>query len=319
MRLFVTGGTGLVGSNVVATAIGRGIDVIAAQYGPEPTWGLRYLLEPLDVSDSEAVRSSIRRHRPDIVIHCASLLDQVFMFRNRAQAWQFMVEGTDALARACREVGARFVFVSSDWVFDGREPLVDEGSPPFPTSFYGLMKAVSEQRLAAMDGLDWAVGRPAGVYGYNLALPRQTRWEQGVGMGDLASHYVHCLLQNRPVRVWEGEINLAGNPTLASDLGEQLVGLAISDATGIFHLCGPEPIDRLELAHRCAEVFGGGAERIEIVPVPRDVAEAHAGIPLPHKIAMSAERSAKKLGLHPLGVTEGLRAFRGQVDERGLP
>ncbi|MCY4355355.1 MAG: hypothetical protein OXC09_11365 [Truepera sp.] len=180
------------------------------------------------------------------------------------------------------------------------------------------MKAVSEQRLAAMDGLDWAVGRPAGVYGYNLALPRQTRWEQGVGMGDLASHYVHCLLQNRPVRVWEGEINLAGNPTLASDLGEQLVGLAISDATGIFHLCGPEPIDRLELAHRCAEVFGDGAERIEIVPVPKDVAEAHAGIPLPHRIAMSAERSAKKLGLHPLGVTEGPRAFQGQVDEGGL-
>ena len=161
MRLYVTGGTGLVGSNIIRLARARGGEIIASQYGPEPEWRVDYELDPLNLADHDAIRASILKYKPDAVIHCAAILDQLFMRANRELCWSIMVEGTRALAEACREVGARLVFVSSDWVFDGQVDLVDETSPPNPVNFYGVMKMASERDLAAMDGLNYGIGRLA--------------------------------------------------------------------------------------------------------------------------------------------------------------
>src|SRR5690606_29361338 len=105
-------------------------EIIAALYGPPPEGEITYELDPLDMSDHAAIRRAIQRYKPDVVIHCAALLDQQKIHAQRKWAWSVMVEGTRAFAQACREVNARFVFVSTDWVFDGREPIVDEDSPP---------------------------------------------------------------------------------------------------------------------------------------------------------------------------------------------
>ena len=162
MRLYVTGGTGLVGSNVIRLARQRGLEIIASQYGPEPEWQVDYQLDPLDLSDHEGIRRSLRKYKPDAVIHSAAILDQIVMDTKREFCWSLMVDGTRALAEACREVGARLVFVSSDWFFDGRAELVDETSPPNPVNFYGVMKVASERELCAMTGSTsaWA-GWPA--------------------------------------------------------------------------------------------------------------------------------------------------------------
>ena len=99
MRLYITGGTGLVGGNIIRLARERGdIEIIAAQYGPPPEWEVDYELDPLDMADTDAARESIRRYRPDVVIHCAAILDHPYMDANRAAAWQATVEGNLAFA-----------------------------------------------------------------------------------------------------------------------------------------------------------------------------------------------------------------------------
>ena len=107
VRLYVTGGTGLVGSNVIRLARQRGCEIIASQYGPPPEWTVDYQLDPLDFADHAAIRASILRYKPDAVIHCAAILDQLFMDSQRELCWSIMVAGTRALAEACREVDAR--------------------------------------------------------------------------------------------------------------------------------------------------------------------------------------------------------------------
>ncbi len=315
MRLFVTGGTGLVGSNVIKVAQERyHAEVIAALYGPPPEGRISYELHALDLGDHSAVHKAIENYQPDVVIHCAALLDQQMMHRKRKLAWGIMVEGTRALANACRKVGARLVFVSSDWVFDGQEPLVDEDSPPFPVNFYGVMKMASECEMSMLEGLRYGVGRLAGVYGLNCALPNLTRWTQGVGFGDLVNDYVGNFVKGRPVSVWSGAVNEVAHPTLASDGAEMLLRLAMYDGNGIFHCFGHEAISRDELALRVAEVFEGDPQLIQTVPVPETIRLDHENIRIPYRTIASTRKTAQVLGRVAYDVRQGLEAFKSELE-----
>lgn len=316
MRLYVTGGTGLVGSNVIKIAQERyNIEIIASLYGPPPVGKITYELDPLDMQNHDAVKASIRKYKPDAVIHCAALLDQVMMFKQRTLAWNIMVGGTRAFAEACRETGSRFVFVSSDWVFDGMEPLVDEDSPPFPVNFYGVMKMRSECELSLMEGLDYGVGRLAGVYGINYAVPSLLRKDQGLGF-DLGNYVIDQLSQRRLAYVWMGpNINEIANPTLASDGADMLIRLAQHSHNGIFHCMGSESIHRLQFAHHIADIFG--VDHALIAPIPTDpqVLADHAGIRIPFRTRVSVEKTAQSLGRKSLGVVEALTIYKREWDE----
>lgn len=315
MRLYMTGGTGLVGSNLIKVAQERyDAEVIASLYGPPPEGAIAYTLDPLDMSDHAAIRATILRFKPDVVIHSAAILDQQMLNTKRGLSWSIMVEGTRAFALACREVGARFIFVSSDWVFDGREALVDEDSPPFPVNFYGVMKLASERELSVMDGLNFAVGRLAGVYGLNYAIPALTRWTQGVGFGDLVNDYVDHLRKEQPLRVWMDHVNEAAHPTLASDGADMLLRLAKYEGTGIFHCFGSESISRYDLAQRVVDVFGGDRSLIQAVSTDPEVVAAHADIRIPFRGVASTEKTARALGRTAFNVVEGLQAFKRELE-----
>lgn len=331
MRLYVTGGTGLVGSNIIRLARERGMEIIASQYGPEPEWRVDYQLDPLDMADHDAVRASIRKFKPDAVIHCAAVLDQLFMFAHRELCWSLMVDGTRALAEACREVEARLVFVSSDWVFDGRVDLVDETSPPNPVNFYGVMKAASERDLGALDGLNYGVGRLAGIYGLNYAAPSLARKDNGLGF-DFSVYVIYRLAAGLPAEVWTGpKVNDVAHPTLASDCADMLLRLALHDDGGcrvgarrhspantgssIFHCFGSEAINRIDLAHEIAAAFE--ADPALIMPTRTDeaVLDQMRHIGIPYRTRMSAERTAALLGRRAFNVKEGLGAFRQEWDK----
>ncbi len=315
MRLYVTGGTGLVGSNIIRLARERGNEIIASQYGPEPEWQVDYELDPLDLADHDAIRASIRRYKPDVVIHCAAILDQLFMFANRELCWSLMVDGTRAIAEACRDIGARLVFVSSDWVFDGRVDLVDESSPPNPVNFYGVMKAASERDLGALDGLNYGVGRLAGVYGLNYAAPSLARMENGLGF-DFSVYVIYRLAAGLPAEVWTGpKVNDVAHPTLASDCADMLLRLAQHDGNGLFHCFGSEAINRIDLAHQIATAFE--ADPALIMPTRTDeaVLDEMRHIGIPYRTRMSTEHTAKALGRRAFNVKEGLAAFRKEWDE----
>ena len=315
MRYYVTGGTGLVGSNIIRLARARGIEIIASQFGPEPEWQVDYALDPLDLADHDAIRASIRRYQPDVVIHCAAILDQRFMFTNRELCWSLMVDGTRAIAEACRDVGARLVFVSSDWVFDGQVDLVDETSPPNPVNFYGVMKAASERDLGALDDLNYGVGRLAGIYGLNYAAPSLARKENGLGF-DFSVYVIYRLAARLPAEVWTGpKVNDIAHPTLASDCADMLLRLARHDGNGVFHCFGSEAINRIDLAHQIAAAFD--ADPALIMPTRTDeaVLDQMRHIGIPYRTRMSTERTANALGRRAFNVEEGLKAFRQEWDD----
>ena len=315
MRLYVTGGTGLVGSNIIRLARQRSdIEIIASQYGPEPEWEVDYELDPLNMVNTQGVRESIRKYKPDAVIHSAAVLDHVFMDENRDLAWKITVESNRALAETCAEIGARYVFVSTDWVFDGREPLVTEDSPPHPVNFYGIMKVVQERDIMGVSGLSYAVGRLAGIFGINYSNPSLLRKNNGLGF-DLGNYVIDQLSQGKVAEIWTGpKVNEIAHPTLASDGADLLLRLAEHDENGIFHCFGSEAISRLQLAHDLADLFDVNHSLIAPVPTDPAVLDEYRHMRIPFRIIASTEKVSQALGRRAYNVQEGLQDYKKQWD-----
>ena len=145
MRLYVTGGTGFVGSNIIKVALERfNAAVFSTVYSslPEGAPGLEY--GRVNMLDPHQVLNSVRAFQPNAIIHAAILNDFERIYQDRKLAWQAYVDSTRFLVRAANEVGAKIILVSSDWVFDGTQVDADEFTPPNPINLYGVLKLVAE-------------------------------------------------------------------------------------------------------------------------------------------------------------------------------
>jgi dTDP-4-dehydrorhamnose reductase len=313
MKVYVTGGTGLVGSNVIKVAVERHqFHVFATVHRRKlaPAWHCES--GAVDVHSRQEVLESVRAFRPDVIVHCAVLLDLPLIYRDRKLGWQSYVEATGHLVEAANDVGAKLVLISSDWVFDGTQAMADETTPPNPINYYGLLKVVGETLLAAT-GKDWAIVRVAGVNGVHWARP-ELALTQNAGLGNLAVAVAETLGRNRPFTVWEGEVNMKGTPTLASEIGEIILRIIELDRQGIFHCCAAERTTRRELALATAKTFDLDASLIRFgLPDPTDPASL-IGFPVPKDTSLSCDATARQLSYQPLDLFQVLGELREQME-----
>jgi dTDP-4-dehydrorhamnose reductase len=303
MRVYVTGGTGLVGSNVAKLYAERhGLDVVLAARRP-PQHPLPGRWVGVDVVDAPAVRDSVGAERPDVVVHAAILNDFAAIYADRRRAWDAYVGATRTVADAANEAGAVLVYVSTDWVFDGTQAGADESAPPNPVNYYGVLKAASE--LVALERAREAiVARVSGVNGVNWGRPEGPR-AQDAGFGYFVASLVDALAAGREFAVWESDaINMRATPSLASESAEMMLRLVRAGARGVYHCCGGEAVTRMELARAAAEVFELDAGllrsgRPELPPAP-----------VPHDTSLDARGTAAAIGYALPSVRELLAAFR---------
>lgn len=314
MKILVTGGTGLVGSNVLKAAqSGHGIEVVASLYSRRPATPWRCATVAMNLEDQSSVQQAMGAVQPDAVIHCAAPRDEDRLEVDHEWGWLVMVESTRWLAEACRESGAKLVFVSSDWVFGrGGRPPYSEDSAPCPANYYGFLKALGETLVLSLCE-NSAVARIAGVYGPNWSDPAYEAREAGVGFGWLANHFVYNLSRSKPVVVWTDHVNVLGNPSLASDVADALLSIASQDHRGIYHCCGREGTSRLELAKMVAVIFGFDPRLVRAATAEEMDASLLSGkLTAPRDSRLQVARSEARLNRTNLGLVHGLEEYRRQ-------
>ena len=303
----------MVGSNLLRVAVERHrAEVFATvhRWQPAPCVDCEY--GQVDVHDPDQVLQSVLAFRPDAVVHCAVVNDLPRIYGDRTLGWKAYVESTRHLTQAANQIGAKMILLSSDWVFDGTQAQADEATPPNPINYYGVLKVVGETLLAAT-GDDWAVARVAGVNGVHWAR-RDLVLSQNAGLGNLALAVAGTLGQKQPFALWQGNVNMRGNPTLATEIGEMIVRIIEQDQRGIFHCCGGESTTRLGLAKATAQVFGLDADLIQAtVPDPSDPASL-TGIPVPKDTRLDSSSTTRRLAYQSPDLIQSLHRLREQLE-----
>lgn len=314
MKLYVTGGTGFLGSNIIKVAVERhSAEVFTTVHSWKPNGPTPFQHGRVDIRNRSEVLASVEAFQPDAIVHSAILNDFALMYRDRTLAWQAYVEATRLLTEAANRVGAKMALVSTDWVFDGSQSNADETTPPNPVNYYGVLKVVCET-IVQETAQNGAVARVAGVNGTHWARPDDER-PQNLGYGHFCTAVVDTLRRGDRFYAWEGDINMVATPSLASESAEMLLRIVERDARGVFHCCGGEAIGRRALALLTADVFGLDQDLIQTgAPEWGDI----AGVRIPYDTSLSAAATAERLGYRLPSARELLQRYRAEADTGAL-
>lgn len=219
MKFFVTGVGGQLGYDVVSELIKRGHTAVGSDIVENAGINAQYV--PLDITDKEAVEGVITEINPDAVIHCAAwtAVDAAEDEENIGKVEAINADGTENIAKACKKLDCKMLYISTDYVFDGQgaEPWKADCTDYKPLSVYGRTKLEGE--LAVKANLDkYFIVRIAWVFGVN------------------GKNFIRTMLnvgkKYDTVRVVSDQI---GTPTYTYDLARLLVDMAESEKYGTYH------------------------------------------------------------------------------------
>ena len=227
MVLFVTGVNGQLGHDIMNELNRRGHTGIGT--GTTQTYsgvadGTDVVSMPyvaLDITDKNAVRQTIQKLRPDVVVHCAAWTDVDLAEDDDKlpQVRRVNVEGTQNIAEACKAVDCKMLYLSTDYVFDGQgtQPWKPDCTNHNPLNKYGQSK---------LDG-EVAVARTLDKY-----FIVRTAWAFGVNGNNFIKTMINLGKQREEVRVVNDQI---GTPTYCFDLARLLVDMCETEKYGYYH------------------------------------------------------------------------------------
>jgi len=146
MRILLTGSNSLLGKALWETAPKVSSLILTFLPSAEPSQ-TRWETAPMDITDKAAVKHTLARFKPDWIIHCAALSDVDSCEKNPDQAYAVNVFGTENLVNTAKKAGLRFLFTSSNGIFDGKRTLYTERDKPHPLHTYGKTKLEAEQLI----------------------------------------------------------------------------------------------------------------------------------------------------------------------------
>lgn len=257
VRAVVIGGSGQIGGWLLHVLAERGHEA----RGTFATTAFPGLVE-LDAANQSAAADWVRGQKPDVVFYPAGFTWVDGCERDPRKAHAANVEQPLNLARAAAKVGARFVYFSTDYVFDGHQGPYTEADEPRPLSAYGQSKLDAEQALTNALGEALLVVRTTWVYGPE----RQGK--------NFAYQLVRALREGRPLPCPSDQVS---TPSYGPDVALAVVRLIEQGRSGLVHVTGPDLTDRVAFARALAQAFGLDQALIR----PGTTAELGQGAPRP--------------------------------------
>jgi dTDP-4-dehydrorhamnose reductase len=293
MKVLVTGANGLLGQHLIRQLVEEGKFTIHATgkgtsrlpYGAGS--GLTY--HAADLTDFKKAQALVEKISPHIIIHAAAMSQPNDCAADKTACWKTNVGATRVLVKAAQKTKSYFIYVSTDFVFDGTEGPYDEHASPNPINDYGESKLLAEE-IVEMSGLHWAIVRTVLVYGDKVPG----------GRNNFVLWVKDQLEKGQAIKVVNDQQR---TPTYVEDLAKGIVLVLMKHAKGIYHISGKDLCTPYQLALLVAQLMKKDASLIE--PVTAETFKEQAKRPL--KTGFVITKAVKELGFVPLKLEEGVR------------
>jgi dTDP-4-dehydrorhamnose reductase len=237
MRFLVTGSAGLVGQNVVRDLVKQNYEVYSIYHNEKPLDGISI---SLDLTNLEKIKQVMQKTKPDVVIHLAAMTNVDLCETEKELACTLNVKATQTLANEAAKIKAFFVYVSTDYVFDGLEGMKNEDEVPNPLGYYGKTKLEGEMSLNNLAS-NWAIVRTSTPFGVHSKKKSFPLWVK------------ENLESNNEIKVLTDQYT---SPTYVPNLSKMIIEVATKQINGIIHLAGSTRISRYDFAVMIAEKLG---------------------------------------------------------------
>jgi len=205
-------------------------EVVGAEINPKI-----FSIKKVDANDKEDLRKFLLNQNPDVVIDTIALTSSVACERNPELCRKINYETAKNIAEICQEIGAKMVFISSSYVFDGKKGDYGELDEPTPTNEYAKTKVLAEKVVLNLPNS--IVIRIEPLYGYDETI---SQIKFGTGIFE------------KEIKV--GKTILIRKPTFVEDVPKVISTLIAKNSSGIFHIAGPDKFGWLEFLRKLASI-----------------------------------------------------------------
>jgi dTDP-4-dehydrorhamnose reductase len=293
MKVLVTGANGLLGQELTHLLVQKNYEVIATSKGPSrlrmpANSSLTYY--DLDITDGLASSKILTEQKPDIVIHAAAMTQVDECELNKIDCYNINVTATRFLIEAAKEINAKLIYVSTDFIFDGLSGPYKEDDEPKPLNYYGSTKLSAETEVIE-SGLNWSIVRTVLVIG-NAQSARS----------NIITWVKSKLEKGEKIKVVDDQFR---TPTFTEDLAKGIVLIIEKNASGIFHISGKDLLTPYQIALKTAEHFQLDNSLIE----KADATSFSQPALRPPRTGFYVDKARNEIGYEPLSFDEGLKKF----------
>jgi len=295
-KVLIVGASGFLGWNLAKTL--RGAYEVAGTFDRNPVELRGCRMEKLDLGSKSNAASLVRGLCPDVVLNAAAIIDVDLCERERERAALINAEGSRIVAELAAEIGARVIYFSTDMVFDGQKGMYSEEEAPRPLNWYGETKLAGETWARACCPRA-VIARLALMYGAGSRAH-----------GSFLQWMLRRLEKGEGVDLFTDQLR---TPTFVGD-----VCLAVSkiiehpELAGVYHLAGPERMNRYEFGERVADIFHFPVRLLR----PVRMQELKNLMPRPKDNSLDGRKAERELQIEFRGVTDGLRAVAEEIKSK---
>jgi dTDP-4-dehydrorhamnose reductase len=291
----VTGASGLLGASLVSLAREQGREVVGLYHRhPVRIEGVKLLAA--DLTDQVETSRIFGELRPSTVVHCAAATDVDWCEEHPEEAHRVNMMVPAVIAGISSQSGARFLYVSTDSVFDGGRGNYTETDTPAPLNVYAKTKLHGEREVLRQHPT--ALIARVNLYGWNAQEKHS-----------LAEWVLQQLTRGKLV---PGFSDVFFCPILANDLAEVILALLDENLAGLYHVVGSETVSKYEFARLVALTFGFDPRQV----VATRLADTGLKAQRPPNTTLNIGKICAALGRPMPDVDAGLRRF-AQLRENG--
>ncbi len=291
MKVLLTGANGFLGHYLTRQLLEKKYTVIATGKGDcrLPFAGHEnFEYVTMDITDPFAVHDVFEKYSPKIVVHAGAMSNVDECEQNQWEAYRVNVEGTVTILINAEAQHSFFIFISTDFIFDGKKGMYIEEDEPGPVNFYGKTKVEAEEAVKEYE-YDWAIVRTILVYG----KPQS-------GKDNILTVVKKKLEKGEEYKVVNDQLR---TPSYVEDLASGIISVIERKATGIYHIGGADVLTPYQMACAVADHFGSDLSLL------KEATAANFSQPAkrPFITGLNIDKAKKKLGYEPLSFAEGLK------------